>query len=163
MKKILVALVLLMTISSTSTFARTISAPVNPVDPKLVDASGLAEILKRPMSVEEFLTLTPKSVFEETGTRLSFKETLALKKAQKNIKKTMENQPNGGTKKQMVAFLLCLFFGYLGVHRFYTGHIGIGIIQLLTGGGCGLWAFIDFIRIIMGDMKAKDGSDLESW
>jgi TM2 domain-containing membrane protein YozV len=53
---------------------------------------------------------------------------------------------------------LCFFLGALGIHRFYLGYIGIGIIQLLTAGGCGIWVLIDFIRIIIGDLGPKDGS-----
>ncbi len=55
----------------------------------------------------------------------------------------------------MVALILCLFVGFLGIHRFYLGYIGIGIIQLLTLGGCGIWTLIDLIRIITGDLKKK--------
>ncbi len=62
-----------------------------------------------------------------------------------------------GGKSQLVAVLLCFFFGIIGVHRFYLGYIGIGIIQLLTLGGCGIWALIDLIMIITGDLKPKNG------
>jgi len=54
---------------------------------------------------------------------------------------------------QTTAFILCWFFGLLGVHRFYLGHTGIGIAQLLTAGGCGIWALIDLIRIATGDLR----------
>jgi TM2 domain-containing membrane protein YozV len=60
-------------------------------------------------------------------------------------------------KSQLVALLLCAFAGGLGIHRFYLGYIGIGIIQLLTAGGCGIWWLIDLIRIIIGDLGPKDG------
>lgn len=60
-------------------------------------------------------------------------------------------------KSQLVALLLCLFFGVLGIHRFYLGYIGIGIIQILTAGGCGIWVLIDLILIITGDLKPKNG------
>ena len=50
-----------------------------------------------------------------------------------------------------------ILIGGLGIHRFYLGYIGIGIIQLLTAGGCGIWALIDLIRIIIGDLGPKDG------
>ncbi len=62
-----------------------------------------------------------------------------------------------GEKSQLVALLLVIFVGALGIHRFYLGYTGIGIIQLLTGGGCGIWALIDLIMIITGDLKPKDG------
>ncbi|UPT68755.1 MAG: TM2 domain-containing protein [Sphingobacteriales bacterium JAD_PAG50586_3] len=63
-----------------------------------------------------------------------------------------------GGKSQLIALLLVIFVGVLGIHRMYLGYIGIGIIQLLTAGGCGVWALIDLIRIITGDLGPKDGS-----
>jgi TM2 domain-containing membrane protein YozV len=64
----------------------------------------------------------------------------------------------GGGKSQLVALLLCAFLGGLGIHRFYLGYIWQGVVQLLTAGGCGIWALIDFIRIITGSLQPKDGS-----
>ena len=61
-------------------------------------------------------------------------------------------------KDGAITLILCLFLGYLGVHRFYSGHIGIGVIQLLTGGGCGIWTLIDLIMIIAGSYKDADGN-----
>ena len=55
------------------------------------------------------------------------------------------------------ALLLCLFFGPLGVHRFYVGKIGTGILMLLTLGGFGIWALIDTIIIITGNFRDGDG------
>ena len=62
----------------------------------------------------------------------------------------------------MVALLLCIFVGIIGIHRFYLGYIGIGIIQIITLGGCGIWALIDLIMIITGDLKPKGGDDYET-
>jgi len=50
-------------------------------------------------------------------------------------------------KSASTALLLCLFLGPLGVHRFYVGKIGTGLLMLLTGGGFGIWALIDLIVI----------------
>lgn len=61
-----------------------------------------------------------------------------------------------GDKSQPLALGLCFFIGYLGIHRFYLGYVGIGIIQILTLGGCGIWALIDFIRILTGSLKPKN-------
>ena len=44
---------------------------------------------------------------------------------------------SGPPKQFMVTLLLALFGGYFGLHRFYTGHILIGVLQLITVGGCG--------------------------
>ncbi len=63
--------------------------------------------------------------------------------------------PNG--KSQLVALLLAIFVGGIGIHRFYLGYTGIGIIQLLTAGGCGIWALIDLVRIITGDLQPNSG------
>ena len=60
-------------------------------------------------------------------------------------------------KNFVVAILLCLFVGVFGVHRFYVGKVGTGILQLITLGGLGIWAFIDLIMIIVGAFKDKQG------
>jgi len=62
----------------------------------------------------------------------------------------------------LVTFLLCWFLGVFGIHRFYTGHTTIGIIQLLTLGGCGIWAIIDLIILIIGDYKDADGNPIRN-
>lgn len=64
-------------------------------------------------------------------------------------------------KSWLATLLLCLLLGGFGVHRFYTGHIATGVLQLLTLGGCGIWALIDLIMIIVGSFKAADGSELQ--
>ena len=68
--------------------------------------------------------------------------------------------PAGEPKEWLVTLLLCLFLGGFGVHRFYTGHTTIGVIQLLTLGGCGIWTLIDFIMIVLGNFKDAEGRPL---
>jgi len=63
-------------------------------------------------------------------------------------------------KEWLATVLLCWFLGFLGVHRFYTGHTGIGVAQLLTLGGCGIWVIIDFIMILVGGFKDAQGRPL---
>jgi TM2 domain-containing membrane protein YozV len=60
----------------------------------------------------------------------------------------------------LTTLLLCLFVGYLGAHRFYTGHTGIGVAQLLTVGGCGIWSLIDLITILTGSYRDVNGYPL---
>ena len=62
----------------------------------------------------------------------------------------------------LAAELPCYFLGAFGVHRFYTGYIGIGIIQLLTLGGCGFWTLIDFICISINKYKDAKNQQLET-
>lgn len=66
-------------------------------------------------------------------------------------------------KKRLVAFLLCFFFGYLGIHRFYVGKVGTGIAMIFTFGGLGIWVLIDFIMIIVGAFKDKEGKVVATW
>lgn len=73
-------------------------------------------------------------------------------------KPAQHKAPAGGGKSQIIALLLVLLVGGLGIHRFYLGYTWQGVVQLLTGGGCGVWALIDLIRIITGDLQPKDGS-----
>jgi TM2 domain-containing membrane protein YozV len=48
-------------------------------------------------------------------------------------------------KSKVVAGVLQLLVGGLGIGRFYTGDVGIGLAQLFTCGGCGIWSLIDAI------------------
>jgi TM2 domain-containing membrane protein YozV len=67
----------------------------------------------------------------------------------------------GQQRDFVTAVLLSFFLGGLGVDRFYLGYTGLGIAKLLTLGGCGVWALIDFILIVMGKLKDVDGQDLK--
>ena len=66
-------------------------------------------------------------------------------------------------KKRLPALLLCFFLGVLGIHRFYVGKIGTGILWLLTGGLVGIGALVDFVMIIVGSFKDKQGNKIEEW
>jgi hypothetical protein len=102
-----------------------------------------------------------KNIFEiAKGQKLSFKDKVVLRLFNKKLEKTiMAHTANDGGdgKSQLVALLLCFFLGGIGVHRFYLGYTWQGIVQILTLGGLGIWTLIDFIRIITGDLKPKDG------
>lgn len=68
-----------------------------------------------------------------------------------NVNNNMNNGygivPNGRPIQKWTAFLLCFFFGWLGVHRFYEGKVGTGILWALTWGLFGIGVFCDLIRI----------------
>ena len=59
-----------------------------------------------------------------------------------------------------VALILSILLGELGVDRFYTGSIGLGILKLITFGGCGIWWIVDIILIATGSYKDAQGRPL---
>jgi membrane protease subunit (stomatin/prohibitin family) len=63
-------------------------------------------------------------------------------------------------KDFLTTLLLCIFLGVFGVHRFYTGNVGIGVAQLLTLGGCGIWVLVDIILIAAGSYRDGNGNPL---
>jgi hypothetical protein len=70
------------------------------------------------------------------------------------------NKPCEGRKEWIVALLLSVFLGHLGIDRFYLGYIGLGILKLITFGGCGVWWLIDLILIAADQLKSADGKPL---
>lgn len=60
-------------------------------------------------------------------------------------------------KSKWIAFFLCLFLGAVGIHRFYVGKIGTGIIWFFTVGFFGIGALVDLIVILVGGFRDKNG------
>jgi TM2 domain-containing membrane protein YozV len=80
----------------------------------------------------------------------------------KEAKKAEKSKAPAGGKSQLVAAILCFFLGVIGIHRFYLGYTGIGVLMLLTGGVCGILTLIDLIRILIGDLGPNGGSYSET-
>ena len=60
----------------------------------------------------------------------------------------------------LVALVLSVIVGTLGVDRFYLGKIGTGILKLITFGGLGVWTIIDIILIAVKKLDDKEGFKL---
>ena len=69
-------------------------------------------------------------------------------------------QQSNENMKWVVVLLLCFFLGGFGAHRFYLGKVGTGVAMLLTCGGCGVWALIDFIMILLGNFTDAEGNKI---
>jgi TM2 domain-containing membrane protein YozV len=66
-----------------------------------------------------------------------------------------------GQKDFLVALLLSIFVGQFGVDRFYLGYIGLGVLKLVTLGGCGVWWLIDVILIATKKLEDAQGRALK--
>jgi TM2 domain-containing membrane protein YozV len=66
-------------------------------------------------------------------------------------------------RSRLVALLFCILLGVFGVHRFYVGKIGTGILMLLTLGGLGIWTLIDLILIAVGSFRDKQNRRVFRW
>ena len=66
-------------------------------------------------------------------------------------------------KSRLIALLLCLFFGIIGVHRFYVGKVGTGILWIFTGGLFSIGLLIDFFMILFGSFTDKSGCFVKKW
>lgn len=78
-----------------------------------------------------------------------------------NNSQNISNQViNVSKKNKITALILCVLFGLFGVHRFYVGKIGTGLLYLCTGGLFLIGYVVDIILIITGKFKDKFGLEL---
>ncbi len=68
------------------------------------------------------------------------------------------NYAHSSGKNQWIALILFIVLGALAAHRWYLGYYGSAVLFILTLGGFGIWALIDLIRLIIGDLKPKHGN-----
>lgn len=90
----------------------------------------------------------------------SVKSTTLLRRAEGNWFPAQEMHGLFSDKSYMTALLLSIFLGGLGIDRFYLGYTGLGVVKLLTLGGCGIWALIDLVLIAMRKVPDADGRPL---
>lgn len=105
------------------------------------------------LSVNENPSLNRQALEKQLGRKLTVKErillTYAKKQSQKNEKSKAGEKVPGGGKNQIVALVLCIFLGLLGIHRFYLGYTGMGVLYIFTLGLFGIGWLIDLILLII--------------
>jgi TM2 domain-containing membrane protein YozV len=147
--------------------ATEVTASVNAAEIALV--APIAKLAKKAVS---------KSVAVNTAevntSNVSLTEEKQAVKPLKIEKKAAAPKPLERIRNQIIAAVLAFFLGWLGIHRFYLGYTGAGIVQLLLFIlgiplmlifigylmilAAWIWVLIDFIRILLGDLKPKGGS-----
>lgn len=73
------------------------------------------------------------------------------------VEKPTAAPSNSQAKSFRTVWLIAVFGGWLGIDRFYLGHIGTGVLKLLGGGWYGIWWSVDMIRLLGGRQADKNG------
>jgi TM2 domain-containing membrane protein YozV len=125
------------------------------------------------LATSPLVTKAIASIAKSKSSKAAYKSELRNAKIGKLLKASLKNKAISNRewysrgKSQLVATLLCFFFGLLGIHRFYLGYTWQGFVQLLLFLllfyalplllGLFIWWLIDLIRIIIGELEPKDG------
>jgi TM2 domain-containing membrane protein YozV len=139
------------------------SAPlssVSAVNPHAIINNSIVLATKVTQNARPGVTIEKKSVDTKVMVKTS---TKVLKQ-----KKAMVDPGQG--KSQIIALILFVLFGCLGIHRFYLGHLSSGLLMLLlcctlilpiinlfTGIALLVWWVLDLIKLVTGDLKPADG------
>lgn len=83
--------------------------------------------------------------------------------AQPNVIVNVNNQESGvSPKSQGILIILWFFGGYLGLHHFYAGKIGMGLLYFCTGGLFGIGWLIDICAVVGGTFTDEFGRPIRN-
>jgi tetratricopeptide (TPR) repeat protein len=99
--------------------------------------------------INQIRTLVPLKVNNAADYYIAFQN--ASEQLNSQVLLLAQLNENNGDKTTLIMFWA--FLGLFGGHRFYLGHTKIGVLQLLTLGGLGIWWFIDLPQILNGTLN----------
>ena len=85
---------------------------------------------------------------------------IIIRKPVERIMQAVQIQQMNSDKDWIVTLVLAILVGGLGIDRFYSGSILLGVLKLVTFGGLGLWWLIDLIMLVTGNYKDGDGNPI---
>lgn len=146
-----------------------LAAPLSPIS----GAVAPTDVVNNPvvLAVKATQTAAPAKLIEKKAVdhKVMVKATTQVLKQ----KKAMADPGDG--KSQIIALILFVLFGAIGIHRFYLGHTKSGLLMLLlsftlilpvinifTGLGLFIWWVLDLIKLVTGDLKPADGEYTET-
>lgn len=103
---------------------------------------------------------TKSDVCEYCGCTIKREETQTIQTNSTINVNVVQEQPKISPRSNLTALLLCIFLGWLGFHRFYTGKVISGIVYMLTFGLFGLGILYDLILIACHSFKDHKGATL---
>lgn len=160
----------------TETAQTNFTAPLSPLSGAAsIEISAIRNqvVYVQPVAKAAKSTQIAKAALTSIGHRNTDAKVMTQSKAV--LKQEKKAAASGPGKSQIVALILCILVGAFGVHRFYMGYLGTGILMLLlcfslllpiinifTGVVLFIWVLVDLIRILLGDLQPIDGEFIDS-
>ena len=121
-----------------------------------------AEAEERELRERERALQEKKAKMEEQRRALEIENRLRSEREKQDLMTELLRQrtpeANTSSKNKMVALMLSVFLGWIGIDRFYLGYAGSGIAKMCTFGGLRIWWLIDILLIAAGSLKPSDGN-----